>query len=116
MQITGEGEVNFVEATIDYALRGRVLERPEFVDASGDELDEYTEAVIPFRIDGPLAGPGISLDFGALVRERAEQELDRAKDRLIDELLGGEEGETDAEGEQDPEDAARDLLKDLLRR
>lgn len=116
MQITGEGTVNFVAATIDYALRGRVLERPEFVDASGDELDEYTEAVIPFRIDGPLAGPGVSLDFGALVRERAEQELDRAKDRLIDELLGGDEGETDAEGAQDPEDAARDLLKDLLRR
>ena len=116
MQITGGGTVNFVAATIDYALRGRVLERPEFVDASGDELDEYTEAVIPFRIDGPLAGPGVSLDFGALVRERAEQELDRAKDRLIDELLGGDEGETDAEGAQDPEDAARDLLKDLLRR
>lgn len=118
MQITGEGEVNFVEATIDYSLRGRVLERPEFTDATGDELDEYTEAVIPFRIDGPLANPGVSLDFEALVRERAEQELDRAKDRLIDELLGGDEGETDADGEQeqDPEDAARDLLKDLLKR
>lgn len=116
MQITGEGSVDFVEATIDYSLRGRVLERPEFIDATGDELDEYTEAVIPFRIDGPLAAPGVSLDFDALVRERAERELDRARDRLIDELLGGGEGEPDADGEQTPEDAARDLLKDLLRR
>lgn len=122
MQMTGQGTVNFQTATIDYNLKGRVLEKPEFVEAATqDEVNELTRAVIPFRITGPLAAPDIKVDVSALLRERAKEEI---RERLVDSLLGGDddaetEGETD-DPEQSPEeeleDKVKDRLKDLLKR
>jgi AsmA protein len=58
MQVNGRGAVNFVEASVDYSVTGRVLEKPEFMtDISQEELDDFTSAVIPFKISGPLADP-----------------------------------------------------------
>jgi AsmA protein len=127
MQVTGRGSVNFVEATVDYAVRGRVLEKPEFMtDVSQEELDDFTSAVIPFTITGPLADPSIRPDIEALLKEQVEEE---AKQLIIDKLLGGEEeppaeGEEPAQEEQQPEeekdiedqlkDEAKKRLKDLL--
>jgi len=131
MQVTGRGTVNFVEASVDYSVTGRVLEKPEFVtDVSQEELDDFTSAVIPFKISGPLAGPSIRPDLEAMLKERVEEE---AKKLLLDKLLGGGEeppaddaveGEEPAEQKEEPEeekdveeqlkDEARKRLKDLL--
>jgi AsmA protein len=130
MQVTGRGTVNFVEASVDYAVKGRVLEKPEFVtDVSQEELDDFTSAVIPFTISGPLASPSIRPDIEALLKERVEEE---AKKLIIDKLLGGDdepaEGAEPAEGEdpaqEEPEeekdieeqlkDEAKKRLRDLL--
>jgi len=57
----------------------------EAADASPEELDEFTEAVIPLKITGPLVSPSISVDLEKLLRERVEDEI---KDRLKDKLKG----------------------------
>jgi len=134
MQVTGRGTVNFVEASVDYSVTGRVLEKPEFMtDVSQEELKDFTSAVIPFKISGPLAGPSIRPDIEALLKGRVEEE---AKKLLLDKLLGGAdeppadgeepaaEGEGPADEEQQPEeekdiedqlkDEAKKRLKDLF--
>ena len=120
MQLTGKGSVNFVEATVDYTATGRFLEKPEFkTDVTQKELDDFTKAVIPFRITGPLAGPDIEPDLEKMLKDRAEKE---AKKGLRDKLLG-EEKEPPPEGEEPQEekdledqlkDEAKKRLRDLL--
>lgn len=86
MQLTGSGQVDILAATVDYGMVARILERPEFLrDASPEELDEYTEAVIPLRIEGPLVSPSISPDLEKLLRKQVEDEI---KDKLKDKLKG----------------------------
>lgn len=129
MQLTGKGTVNFYEATVDYSIVGRILERPEFMQgATAEEIDDFTQAVVPFRVRGPLIAPSIQLDVEAMLRERLEKEL---KDRVLDELLGGRDKEpagqdeggaeqSDEEPAEEPaeekdlEDLLKDSLKDLL--
>ena len=120
MQLSGKGTVNFVEATVDYTATGRFLEKPEFVtDVSQDELDDFTKAVIPFRITGPLADPDIRPDVEEMLKDRAEEE---AKKAIMDKLFDKDE-EPPAEGEEPQEekdiedqlkDEAKKRLKDLL--
>ncbi|HSM31070.1 MAG TPA: AsmA family protein [Woeseiaceae bacterium] len=121
MQVTGKGTVNFVEATVDYTATGRFLDKPEFVtDVSKEELDDFTKAVIPFRITGPLADPDIRPDVEEMLKDRAEKE---AKKAIADKLFGDDEKEAAPEGEEPQEekdvedqlkDEAKKRLKDLL--
>jgi AsmA protein len=118
MQVTGRGSVNFPEATVDYSVTGRFLQKPEFAtDVTPEELDDFTEAVIPFRITGPLADPTIAPDLEAMLRDAAEEE---AKRLIIDKLLGGDdepaEGEEGAEGEPGKEKDVEEQLKDEARK
>jgi hypothetical protein len=86
MQLTGGGQVDIPAATVDYKLTARILERPEFLrDATPEELEEFTEAVIPLKISGPLASPSIQPDIEKLLQQRVEDEL---KDVLKDKLRG----------------------------
>jgi AsmA protein len=89
MQLTGKGSVDLPAAEIDYRLTARILERPEFAEgATEEELDEFTEAVIPMRVTGPLADPSIAPDVEGMLREEAEKQI---KDVLMDKLFGEEE-------------------------
>ena len=120
MQVTGKGTVDFVNATVDYTATGRFLDKPEFMtEVSKEELDDFTRAVIPFRITGPLADPAIRPDVEEMLKDRVEQE---AKKALRDKLFGEEE-EPPAEGEEPQEekdledqlkDEAKKRLRDLL--
>lgn len=131
LQLTGSGTVDLGSGTVDYGLRARVLERPDFMTGATEaELDEYTEAVIPLRITGPAASPSIKPDIGGMVRSqvdrRIEQEKARIKDRLLDKLgvpqaeppEDGTPGEGEAppadEEEADPEEEIKKKLRDLL--
>ncbi|MEL7310013.1 MAG: AsmA family protein [Pseudomonadota bacterium] len=119
LQLTGNGSVNLGEGSIDYDLDARVLERPDFLEgASAEELDEYTEAVIPLAITGDMAAPTIRPDFDRMVRDAVEQKLDEEKDRLRNRLLdrlGLGEEMTDEEGEEEEEEDIEDALKKRLR-
>ena len=89
MQLTGKGSVDLPAAEIDYRLTARILERPEFAQgATEQELDEFTEAVIPMRVTGPLADPSIKPDLEGMLKEKAEEKI---KDVLLDKLFGDEE-------------------------
>lgn len=90
MQLTGKGEVSLPKATVDYGLTARILERPEFLSgATAEELDEFTEAVIPLKITGPLASPSVKPDLERLLRDKVEEEIkDKLEDKLKD-LFGG---------------------------
>ncbi len=118
MQVTGKGSVNFVEATVDYTATGRFLEKPEFMtEVSEEELDDFTRAVIPFRITGPLADPDIEPDIEEMVKDRAEEE---AKKAIVDKLFGDDDEEPPPEGgepqeEKDIEDQLKDEAKKRLR-
>ena len=100
--------------------RGRFFEKPEFMtNVSKEELDDFTKAVIPFRITGPLADPDIRPDVEEMLKDRAEKE---AKKALADKLLGDDK-EPPAEGEEPQEekdiedqlkDEAKKRLRDLL--
>ncbi len=89
MQITGKGSVNLVEATVDYRLSARVIDKPEFIgdDISADELKDFTKTVIPIRVSGSLAAPKIAPDVGKLLEEQVKKEVeDKIKDKREDKL------------------------------
>ncbi len=120
MRLTGSGTVNLPAATLDYNLTARVLERPDALEGVTEaELDDFTEAVIPLKITGPLASPSVKPDIEKLVKKQVEKEI---KDRLFDRLLGGDKKAPaeDAPAEGEPEEPAEeesveDQLKDKLK-
>jgi AsmA protein len=130
LRVTGNGTVDLAAAEADYSISARVLGQPEFVDgSSAAELGDFTEAVIPLRITGPLADPSIQPDIEEMLRAEAkraiEKETDKLKDRLLGEILGGgdetpgdEAGEDQAQPEEEkaPEDDLEDALKKLFDR
>ncbi len=120
LRLTGKGNVDLVEGTIDYGLQARVLERPEFVNpASEAELDDFTEAVIPLRVTGALTSPSIRPDIEGMlksqVEEAVEKKKDELKDRLLNELFGGEdEQEQEQDQPTDPKKKLENRLRNLL--
>lgn len=91
LQVTGQGTVDFVSAEMDYSLRARVLERPEFLKGASDaELAEFTEALIPVKVRGPISSPSVRPDIEAMFRDQVEDKLkqtgDDLKKRLLDKL------------------------------
>jgi len=132
MQITGAGTVDLAAATLDYGVRARVLERPDFIEgASEAELAEYTEAVIPIRITGSLADPSVRPDVEDMLREevkgRIEEEKERLEKKLLERLgIGTQDEQVPADGEnlapedepaeeeESVEDQLKKKLKDLL--
>jgi len=118
MQLTGKGSVDFAAAKVDYRMTARILDKPEFAQgASEQELEEFTEAVIPLRITGPLANPSIKPDVEEMLKEEVKEKI---TERLLDELLGGddesEEGASDEKSRKKKKDREKveDLLKDLI--
>ncbi len=133
LRVTGAGTVDLAAATLDYGVRARVLERPDFIEgASEEELAEYTEAVIPIRISGRLADPSVRPDVDDMLREEVRGRIEEEKDRLQKKLLerlgiesqdetapaDGEnlapEDQPPAEEEESVEDQLKKKLKDLL--
>ena len=129
VRITGGGEVNLGAGNMDYSVQARILREPEFMsDASDEEIADFTEALIPIRISGPLTSPSFRPDIEGLFRQEVEQAIEEKKDELKEELfnrlLGGEEEEqgagdgadTGTEEPKDLEDELKDRLKDLFPR
>lgn len=129
MQMSGRGTVDLAAATVNYDLTARVLERPESLqNVTEAELKDFTKAVIPLKITGPLSSPSVKPDVEKLLRKRVEDEI---KGRLLGDLLGGKKQTPPAEGEpvaeppaegepkeapaeESVEDQLKDKLKDLL--
>jgi AsmA protein len=133
LRITGTGTVDLASLEMDYSVQARVLEQPELMsDVSDEELADFTEALIPIRIRGPLASPSFRPDIEAMFRQEVERAIEdkteELKKDLLDRLIGGEEQDETADGsgegadtgeqeeEQDVEDVLKDRLKDLFPR
>lgn len=122
MRITGKGSVDLAKATVDYHMTARVFERPEFVQgATDEELDEFTEAVIPLRITGPASSPSIKPDIEAMLKKELEKKLmDKlfgSRDKSKTEETGADAADAPEEPapEEDLEDAAKKALRDLFK-
>jgi len=107
MQMTGRGTVDLAAATVNYDLTARVLERPESLkNATEAELNDFTKAVIPLKITGPLTSPSVKPNVEMLLKQRVEDEI---KSRVFDKLLGGSKKTPPVEGvpeEQVPAEGA----------
>jgi AsmA protein len=91
MRLTGNGTVDFPTAEVDYRMTARILESPEFVDAaSEEELEEFTEAVIPLRITGSLAAPSIAPDIEEMLKEEVREKVEEEIKDQLKKLLGGD--------------------------
>lgn len=132
LRLTGKGSVNFVEASLNYAMEARVLDSPEFAgQVSAAELKDFTSAVIPLKVSGSLASPSIKPDIDALIKQQIQKKFEKEKKKFFNRLLGmplpaddakpaSEAEDTDnpedneAEEEPDAEDLIKDALKNLF--
>jgi AsmA protein len=123
LRLTGAGKVDFVTASVDYRMDARVVESPELAgEISAEELKDFTSAIIPLKISGPLASPSVVVDIDAMIRKEVEKQLEKEADKLIDRLFGkdeepadGESEDEEEEEEEDEEPDAEDLIKDALK-
>ncbi|WP_290637876.1 AsmA family protein [Aquisalimonas sp.] len=112
--IRGVGEAHVFDLTVDYLLE------TELVGGSGSEMEWLRGVTLPVRFDGSLLSPDISLDLAealtgeqrqrlrdgeAALRERADEEAERARERLREER---------EEREGEVRERARDELRRLF--
>ncbi|SEP19221.1 AsmA family protein [Aquisalimonas asiatica] len=110
--VRGVGEAHVFDLTVDYLLE------TELVGGSGSEMEWLRGVTLPVRFDGSLLSPDISLDLAevlsseqrqrlrdgeAALRERADEEAERARERLREER-------------QEREGEVRERARDELRR
>jgi len=84
IRVTGSGEADLPQETIDYRLRTAVVGTLEGQD--GRPREELRGLTIPLRFRGDLYSPSISVDLAEALsgeqRERLEREVERGRDRL----------------------------------
>lgn len=111
MNVTGKGQINLVDETIDYDLLASVPEGQKSADLG---LGKAAGKSVPITISGSLDDPSVKADVGALIG-------DKVKSLIRDQLgLGGEktpEGDqaAPADGEAAPEEepkSTEDQLKE----
>jgi AsmA protein len=131
MQLTGNGSVDLTQATVDYSLLARVLDRPELQgSATADELADFSKAQIPLSVTGPLSAPSVRPDIESMVRQEVQRQVEEKtedlKKQVLDSLFGGDEpaqeggtenqdGEEPEDEQSSPEDEVKDALKKLFR-
>jgi AsmA protein len=106
--LTGRGEIDLAEATLDYRLDATVISQA--IDEATGQASELAGLSVPLRLSGTLDSPSVSVDLTGLLRDRAEQEALR---RL------GLEGEDGKSAEEELKERALDKvrgLRDRLRR
>jgi AsmA protein len=118
MRLKGKGDVNLLDATLDYTLEARVIETPVFAD--GEELKSLKGLALPITIKGAMDSPSVGVNIQKLAVSLGEKKLtDRLlkKFDLLDEPeadsseLGGSTETT--EGKQSSEDLKEQLKKKL---
>lgn len=105
MTIDGKGTVNLLDSSLDFDLVATVLDNetvksdPLMADLVGQQL--------PLVVGGTIEAPSVKPDFQAIVRARAQKEIDEQK---------GEVQERLEERKQEAQDKLKDRLRGLLDR
>ena len=84
IRITGMGDVNLVDETVDYRARPMVVATLE--GQGGRSLDDLDGVPIPVRCTGALAEPKCRTDIAAAVKEKTKQAFDKEKDEAKQKL------------------------------
>lgn len=98
LRLGGSGDIDLGAGRLDYTVRATIVSSLE--GQGGAELQGLRGQTVPIRLSGPFDAIGWRIDFGAMLKEAAQAELDR-------------------KGEQLEEDAKRrlgDKLRDLLKK
>ena len=73
LRVTGEGDVNLVDSSLDYQMVATVIKVPE--DGTDPEFEELIGTSIPMRISGPLDDPKIAPDLSGLAKKEIDDVL-----------------------------------------
>ena len=103
LRATGKGQINLVDATIDYVIRPVLSENVRGEGRS--TLGKLSAVAVPIKISGSLSEPKISIDFVAAAvdsqKEKIEEKKTELTNRLFDRLLGGDKDkDADVEDKQ----------------
>lgn len=85
LRLSGKGSANIVDQTLDYSLTTAIVK--SLKGQGGAAMDELAGIEIPLAIKGTFAEPKFSLDTEALFKNKAKQEVEKAKDKLKDKLF-----------------------------
>ncbi len=112
LRVAGAGEINLVNATVDYRVNALVLKKPEVL--AEEQVADLVGARIPVRISGNLASPSVAPDIEAWVRSKAEDKINQKKDELLGKLLGtSKSSEPEAAAADQPAEAPKDTEEAL---
>jgi AsmA protein len=76
MAVTGAGTVNLLNDAVDFDLKATFVDGPAL--QSDPDMVKYAGATVPLRVTGTIDAPSVLPDFGAIVKARVQQEVDKA--------------------------------------
>jgi AsmA protein len=109
MSIDGTGTVNLLDNELDFDVTARFVDGEQL--QSDPAMADLAGASLPLSVTGTLDAPSIRPDFGAVVRERARQEVQERVDEERDEVQ-----ERVDEEREEVQERLRDRLRGILDR
>lgn len=115
IRVTGAGEVNLPEDTVDYLVKAELVKACE--GQGGTEANQLIGVSLPIRATGSLGDPTFSPDWASLGKELAKSKLkDKAGGLLSGKLpfVGGDAADGAAGGTEELGNALKKGLKSLF--
>ena len=95
--------MNLLNDAVDFDLKATFVDGPAL--QADPDMAKYAGSTVPLRVTGTVAAPTVLPDFGALVKARVTQELNKKlQEQDVDKKL------------QEKKDALRDKLRERLGR
>ncbi len=76
LRASGQGTAHLVSETLDYRLRVTLVEQPD-----------GKETTVPVIVSGSFAKPGYSVDFGEVLKEKAEKAIEKKLEKFLEKGL-----------------------------